>query len=139
MVPDVASISELFSAFGPVSVRRMFGGVGVYADGVMFAIGHGGIVYLKADEHSAAAFDREGAGPFVYMAKGGRQTVMSYRRLPDRLYDDPEELAVWAREAVSVAHRAALQKPRTDKGRGSRRGLEQRQSLKQRYSRVGER
>jgi DNA transformation protein len=108
---DTAYLSELFSAFGPVSIRRMFGGVGIYADGTMFAIGHNGTVYLKSDAYTVAEFDREGAGPFVYAARGGRETVMSYRRLPDRLYDDPEELAIWARAAVGAARRAAAGKP----------------------------
>jgi DNA transformation protein len=102
---DPNHIVELFAAFGPVSVRRMFGGVGVYAEGTMFALVFDGLVYLKADEATSAAFQREGAGPFTYGAKGER-VVTSYWRLPDRLYDDPDELAVWARDAFAIARRA---------------------------------
>jgi DNA transformation protein len=96
-------VVELFSAFGPVSVRRMFGGAGIYADGTMFALIANGVIYLKAGEANAAAFEREELEPFTYMTGTGRRGVMSYRRMPDRLYDDPGELAVWARAALAAA------------------------------------
>jgi len=104
---DADHIVEMFAAFGPVVVRRMFGGHGIYADGTMFALAHDGFVYLKADRDHAGAFEREGQGPFTYATKGGKRAVMSYWRAPDRLYDDPEELARWAREALATAHQAA--------------------------------
>jgi len=102
--PD--DIQELFSVFGPVSVRRMFGGAGIYADGTMFALVARGIIYLKANEVNTPAFERENLAPFTYETKGGKRGVMSYRRMPDRLYDDPEELATWAREALAAAQRS---------------------------------
>ena len=102
---DPEHIIELFAAFGRVSVRRLFGGYGIYADGTMFALASRGVIYLKADDETAAAFAREGQGLFTYGAKGKRM-VMSYWRLPDRLYDDPDELAGWARAALTVARRA---------------------------------
>jgi DNA transformation protein and related proteins len=99
--PD--DIRELFAAFGPVSVRRMFGGAGIFVDGTMFALVHDGVIYLKADERNAPDFEREGLGPFTYMRKGERASLSSYRRMPDRLYDDPDELAAWARAALAAA------------------------------------
>jgi DNA transformation protein and related proteins len=99
-------IVELFTAFGPVVVRRMFGGAGIFADGVMIGLISDGVVYLKADEHSRQAFEAEGLGPFTY-GKAGKRTVMSYWRMPDRLYDDGDELARWASEALAAARRAA--------------------------------
>ena len=92
--------------FGPVSVRRMFGGAGICADGTMFALVARGVIYLKADEVNTPAFERESLAPFTYETKDGKRGVMSYRRMPDRLYDDPEELATWAREALAAAHRS---------------------------------
>ncbi len=83
----------------------MFGGVGIYADDAMFALVADDIIYLKADEKNAPAFDREGLAPFTYSRKPGRQAVMSYRRMPDRLYDDPDELARWASDALAAAIR----------------------------------
>ena len=126
--PD--DIIDLFAAFGPVSVRRMFSGFGIYADGTMFALAARGVVYLKADEETASAFRQEGADPFTY-ARRGRIARLSYWRLPDRLYDDPDELAAWARTALSVALRAKeakrVRRPAKTAGRrrprrGNRRG-----------------
>src|SRR5215831_4876730 len=111
MSPD--DIRELFSVFGPVTVRRMFGGAGIYADGTMFALLYDGLIYLKAGECNAAAFDREALGPFTYTTKDGKRGVTSYRQMPDRLYDDPHELAEWSRDALSAAARAGAQKART--------------------------
>jgi DNA transformation protein len=103
-------IRELFIAFGSVTVRRMFGGAGIYAEETMFALVHDGVIYLKADGHNAPAFEREDLPPFTYATKDGKRGVMSYRRMPDRLYDDPDELAVWAREALAAARRRAAGK-----------------------------
>jgi DNA transformation protein len=116
--PD--DLRELFSAFGPVEVRRLFGGVGIFADGRMFALVSDGVIYLKVGAYNAPAFDREQLEPFTYATKAGRRGVMSYRRMPERLYDDPEELAVWAREALAAAGRGgagASPKARRSKGR----------------------
>jgi DNA transformation protein len=109
--PD--DIRELFAGFGPVTVRRMFGGGGIFADGIMLALVHDGVIYLKADAHSAAAFDAEGLAPFSYRRNGAPATLPSYRRMPDRLYDDPEELVGWARAALAAARRGAGGKRRS--------------------------
>jgi DNA transformation protein len=101
---------ELFAAFGPVSVRRMFGGVGIYAEGVMFALIADGIVYLKADDETVPAFEAERSAPFSYVGQNGRHVSMSYWRLPDRLYDDADALAPWARDAFAAARRASARK-----------------------------
>ena len=119
MSPD--DIQELFSAFGPVSVRRMFGGAGIYAAGTMFALVARGVIYLKADEVNTPAFERENLAPFTYETKDGKRGVMSYRRMPDRLYDDPEELATWAREALAAAQRPKRARPEASKLRPSRK------------------
>jgi DNA transformation protein len=106
--PD--DIRELFAAFGSVTVRRMFGGAGIYAGETMFALVHAGIIYLKADALNVAAFEREDLAPFTYTTRDGKRAVMSYRRMPDRLYDDPDELAVWANEALAAARRQGARK-----------------------------
>jgi DNA transformation protein and related proteins len=104
-------IRELFAAFGPVAVKRMFGGAGIYTDGTMFAIAIDGVIYLKADEQTIPAFEREGLAPFTYSVKTKR-VALSYWRMPDRLYDDPEALAEWSRAAVAAALRSAVKKKR---------------------------
>jgi DNA transformation protein len=101
-------IQELFSVFGVVALRRMFGGAGIYADGTMFALVADGVIYLKADDVNTPAFEREELPPFTYQTKDGKRGVMSYRRMPDRLYDDPDELATWARDALKAAQRSGV-------------------------------
>ena len=110
-------IQELFSAFGVVAVRRMFGGAGIYADGTMFALVADGVIYLKADELSTPAFERENLLPFTYETKDGKRGVMSYRRMPDRLYDDPDELVTWARDALAAAQRTGVRAVKTRAGK----------------------
>jgi DNA transformation protein and related proteins len=107
---DPEYLADLFSAFGPVSVRRMFGGAGLFAEGLMIGLVSGGVIYLKADEQTIPAFEREGLGPFSYKTKTGSNTINSYWRMPERLYDDPEELAQWARQALGVAQRNVARK-----------------------------
>jgi DNA transformation protein and related proteins len=114
---DPESIQELFAGFGAVEVRRMFGGAGIYADGVMFGLVSDGQIFLKADAAMVPAFEREGGAPFEYGTKSGKRAVMSYWRLPDRLYDDPDELAQWARTALLVAHKSADAKPKKQKAK----------------------
>jgi len=108
MTPE--DIRELFARFGAVVVRRMFGGACIYAQETMFALLNDGVIYLKADSHNAAAFAAEDLPPFSYTTRNGKRAVMSYRRMPDRLYDDPDELAAWAGEALAAARRGAARK-----------------------------
>jgi DNA transformation protein len=100
---DAEFIRDLFAEFGPVSVRRMFSGAGVFADGLMFALVVRDVLYLKADAQTSPRFAAEGCEQFGYTRKDGRRTDLPYWRMPDRLYDDPTELADWAREAFTVA------------------------------------
>ena len=103
MDPDF--IRELFAPFRAVTVKRMFGGAGIYAEGLMFGLVFDGAIYLRVDEVSIPSFEREGSAPFVYpLAKNhaGRPS-RQFWRLPERLYDDPDELAVWAGRSLAVA------------------------------------
>jgi len=109
---DPEEIRELFSAFGPISVRRMFSGAGLFAEGVMFALRIRDDIFLKADAETIPALKAEGSRPFTYETKKRRVVVNSLWRLPDRLLDDPEDLANFARAAPAAAHRAAAKKSR---------------------------
>ena len=107
---------ELFSDFGPVTLRRMFSGFGISADGTNFALGLRAGLYFRADEETIPQFQAEGAKPFQYQQRSTAKvvTVNSYWELPARLFDDQEELAGWARAALAAARRAAMRKrPRT--------------------------
>ncbi len=102
---------DLFSDFGPVTIRRMFSGFGISVDGTNFALALRGGLYLRADEQSIPRFEAEGKKPFQYQTKSKTITVGSYWQLPERLYDDPAELSDWARAALAAAQRAALRRP----------------------------
>ena len=101
---------DLFADFGPVTVRRMFSGFGISADGTNFALALRGGLYLRADEQTIPRFESEGSKPFHYQTRAKTVTVGSYWQLPERLYDDPEELTGWAKAALAAAERAALAK-----------------------------
>jgi DNA transformation protein len=103
-------IVEQMAGFGPVSARPMFGGFGVYRDGVMFALIFDDTLYLKADATSRQEFEAEGLGPFVYGTKKGKNTAMSYWRAPERCLEDADEMAIWSRKAHAAALRAAAPK-----------------------------
>ena len=102
---DSDHIRELFAGFGAVEVRRLFGGAGLFAGGVMLGLVAGGEIYLKADAETVPVFEAEGCGPFEYATKTGKRALNSYWRLPERLYDDAEELAVWAARSLAIAQR----------------------------------
>jgi DNA transformation protein len=95
----------------------MFGGVGVYADGVMFALVGFGEIFIKTDEAMREELRAVGSTPFVYtFEKGdraGEAVEMGYWRLPDAALDDPEEAAAWGRKALAVAQaKRAEKKPK---------------------------
>jgi DNA transformation protein len=111
---DADAISELFQDFGRIDVRRMFSGAGLFADGVFFGIAFDDVIYLKADETTKARFEAEGCARFSYQTSV-RTVETNLWRLPERLYDDPEELAQWARQAHDIARAASVRKKRTKK------------------------
>jgi DNA transformation protein len=103
-VIDPAFIEDVFARFGKVTIRRMFGGQGIYASDVMFALGHDEALYVKADEAMRVELAALGSAPFVFqMASKPQPTTTGYWRLPDSALDDPEEASVWAQRALAVA------------------------------------
>jgi len=103
----------------------MFSGAGLYCDGAMFGLVVRGTIYLKADESSSADFVREGSTRFTYTRgkASGRPSehALPYWRLPDRLYDDPDELAVWAERALAIAQRQKVAPRKRAKGKTKQR------------------
>ncbi|SIQ43731.1 TfoX/Sxy family protein [Bosea sp. TND4EK4] len=99
---EVAALEDVFAPLGPVQIRRMFGGRGIYADGLMFALEIGGVIYLKTCEANRSAFRESGSEPFRYVSRGAERET-SYWRLPDNALDDPDILAGW----VTLARQAA--------------------------------
>lgn len=96
---DSSDIDEMFSSLGAITVRRMFGGKGVYHRDLIVAIEYGGEMLVKADAASAPAFAAAGARRWTYEGRGGKAVEMPYWSVPDAAYDDPDEMARWVRLA----------------------------------------
>src|SRR5579871_3797106 len=107
---DREFLIDLFSDFGPVTIRPMFSGFGISVDGVNFAMALRAGLYFRADEVTIPQFEAEGSKPFSYQTRAKTVTVNSYWQLPARLFDDTEELSQWARAALGAAQRAAVKK-----------------------------
>jgi len=98
-------LHEVFEWFGPVTTRKMFGGHGIYHNGLMFALVADGVLYLKTDGENSDHFVQEGLPPFEFIKKG-KLIKTSYYRAPDEIMDDRELAAVWARRSYAAAVRA---------------------------------
>ncbi len=102
-------LHDLFADFYPVTTRAMFGGHGVYRDGVIIGIVIDDSLYLKVDGQTRAAFEAQGCAPFVYEAKG-KSVPMSYWTVPEDALDSPQALRPWAQRAWEAALRKPQQK-----------------------------
>jgi DNA transformation protein and related proteins len=101
---DADRFDDLFANYGPITLRRFFGGEGVCSGDIMFGMVFGERIYFKTDENTRQTFLAEGCEPFSFVKSSAGETVVTgWYAIPDRLYDDPEELARWARQACAVA------------------------------------
>lgn len=101
---QIAQIEDLFEGVGPITTRKMFGGLGIYADGTIFAVlMSDGDLKLKGAGDMADTFDAEGWTRWTYQRDGAdKVTAMPYWSLPDALLDDPEEASARARRALEA-------------------------------------
>jgi DNA transformation protein len=118
--PDklTAYVLELLIPLGPVAARRMFGGVGLFHNGMMFGLIARDELFFKVGDASRPAYEAAGEAPFSYETKHGVHTIGSYWRCPPDLLDDAETFQAWARQAVEVAMVAATSKPKPRRKRG---------------------
>jgi DNA transformation protein len=101
----IAHLQDLASDFGALSARRMFGGYGVYQDGVMIGLISGDVLYLKTDDHTQERFRAADSGPFMYTRRG--ETVpTSYWSVPEAAMDSSQDMKPW----LVLAYGAALRK-----------------------------
>lgn len=98
--------AELLAPLGPVRVQRMFGGHGLYVDGVFLAIVTGETLYLKVDGETAPRFEAAGCAPFTYAAKGRGRVSLSYRAAAAEAMDSPALMRPWALLALQAALRS---------------------------------
>jgi DNA transformation protein and related proteins len=106
----VEFLRDLTRPLGGITFRKMFGGVAIYQDGIIFAAQFDEGLHLKADEQTKGRFEAEGLGPFTYAGSSGRLVQMPYWKMPDRLFDEPDEFVDWCREAIGAARRAEAAK-----------------------------
>ncbi|HEY4171784.1 MAG TPA: TfoX/Sxy family protein [Rhodopila sp.] len=111
--PDrlTAYLLELLAPLGPISARRMFGGVGLFHGGMMFGLIAREELFFKVGDSNRPAYEAVGEAPFTYDTKSGTHTLGSYWRCPPELLDDVDTFQAWAREAIEAAIAAARAKP----------------------------
>lgn len=107
---DLDWFRELLAPLGGITVRRMFGGAGLYADGLIVGLEVEGGLYLKTDDRTRERFAEAGGSPFVYDGKD-KPIVMSYWTPPEEAMDSPEAMRPWAMLAFEAAQRAAPSRP----------------------------
>lgn len=103
---DDVAIEDMFRGLGPVSIRRMFGGKGIYHNGLIVAVYLHDEIMLKADETSEPEFEAAGARRWSYEGKTGKPVLMPYWTVPEEAFDDPDVMAKWTRLAYEAALKA---------------------------------
>jgi DNA transformation protein and related proteins len=88
-----------------VTTKRMFGGVGIYADALFFALMDDDGLWFKVDDSNRGAFEARGMGPFTPFGDDGPS--MQYYRVPEDVLEDPDALRTWVDGAMAVARSAA--------------------------------
>lgn len=109
-------VRDLFSGLGPVDVRRMFGGAGVYVGDACFALIVDEVIFMRGDTDLGPAYEAAGSEQWIYVGGKRGPVAMPYWRLPESALDDPEEAVAWARRSLVPAENAAAEK-RTAKAR----------------------
>ena len=105
-------LRELLEPLGRIALRPMFGGHGVYCDGLFFAIVIDGRIHLKVDGESRGQFEAAGCAPFVYQGKG-EPITMSYWSVPEQAMDSSEDMRPWAQLALAAAGRKPAARKRS--------------------------
>jgi DNA transformation protein len=103
-------LEDQFAPIPGISIRKMFGGLGVFRDGIMFGLGSRDVLYFRADDRSRSRYEERGMKVFSYPMRG-KDMEMPYWQVPEALYEDPEEFRNWVEEAFAAAKRAKEQKP----------------------------
>src|SRR6266568_9293603 len=105
-------LREQLAPLGRIAMRRMFGKTGVFCDGLMLAMVRDDALYVRVDDGNRAVFkEAESFAPLNYEKKGG-SIDLAFWRVPERLFDEPDELVGWARAALAAAGRVAAKRER---------------------------
>jgi len=106
-------LREQLAPLGRITVRRMFGKTGVFCDGVMFGMVTENTLYFRVDDQNRVTFKEAEAFPPLNYQKKGSTIDLSFWRVPERLFDEPDELVTWAQAALAAARRVAAKRGRT--------------------------
>jgi DNA transformation protein and related proteins len=109
--PLVAYLVDELTPLGHAQGRRMFGGHGLYLDGLIIALVIDETLYLKVDDGNRSRFEAAGMEPFVYLNRG-RRVALPYWEAPAAVIEEPDQLREWAAASLAVARRAQTAKPR---------------------------
>ena len=113
-------LREQLAPFGHLTMRRMFGKTGVFCDGVMFGMVTDDTLYFRVDDENRETFREAASFPPLNYAKQGELIDLAFWRVPERLFDEPDELIAWARAALAAALRVAAKRERSAPGRKSK-------------------
>jgi DNA transformation protein and related proteins len=114
-------LREQLAPLGRVTMRRMFGKTGVFCDGVMLGMVTENTLYFRVDDQNRMTFKEAEAFPPLNYAKGGSTIDLAFWRVPERLFEEPDELATWAQAALKAARRVAAKRERAAPKRKSKR------------------
>ena len=106
-------LRDELAPLGHITMRRMFGKTGVFCDSVMFGMVTENTLYFRVDDQNRVTFKEAEAFPPLNYAKKGSTIDLSFWRVPERLFDEADELVTWARAALAAAHRVAARRERT--------------------------
>lgn len=106
MKQDQVFYEDLFRPLFPVGIKRLFGGLGLYCEGRIFAIAINNTLYFKADASSTPAYEQAGGQAFAYAGKK-KPVSICYWTVPDQIFEDEETLRHWTRIATDTAERSA--------------------------------
>ncbi|OGZ06072.1 MAG: hypothetical protein A2845_01500 [Candidatus Lloydbacteria bacterium RIFCSPHIGHO2_01_FULL_49_22] len=95
-------VHDLMGHIPGITSCAMFGGYGVYLDGVIFALVLNGVLYFKVDGVNQSQYEKYGSTPFVYKAKG-KKVTLSYFTLPEEIMENPDLLSIWIEDAVDAS------------------------------------
>ena len=103
-------LREQLATLGRITTRRMFGKTGLFCDGLMFGMVRNDTLYFRVDDENRATFREAQAFPPLNYEKKGAAIDLSFWRVPERLFDDPDEMSAWARAAQAAARRVAAKR-----------------------------
>ena len=93
-------VLDQLSGWDEVNIKRMFGGAGLYSDGLAFALIANDVVYLKVDDTNRDKYIRQGSFPLKPFSSDA--TVKSFYNIPSDVFEDSDQFIEWAEESLNI-------------------------------------